>query len=98
MDARFEKLKKEVETDLGRSVDQDEEHELKLLFYFAKGVKLKNQLENESQHISEILADVMADIRRRMERLRKSQHQRRVISAVRDFMSSQQTQSKTRSK
>jgi len=48
MDAQFEKLKQEVETDMGRPLEQTEEIELKGLYYFGKGLKLKNQLENES--------------------------------------------------
>ncbi len=43
MNAVFEKLKKEVEKELGRPIEQDEEIELKALYYFGKGVKLKNQ-------------------------------------------------------
>ena len=83
MNALFEKLKQKVEEDLGRSLEQPEEIELKGLYYFGKGVKLKNQLES--------------DVEARTQQ-GKNQHRRRVISAVKDFMSSQQTQSKTRSK
>jgi len=41
---------------------------------------------NEPQHIRAILPDLMADIESRMDRQRKSQHRRRVISAVGDFL------------
>lgn len=97
MDAEFEKLRQEVESDLGRPLEQSEEIELKALYYFGKGVKLKNQLESKPQHISEILPAVMTDIRGRMERQRKSQHKRRVISAVQDFMGSTSSRMKKRS-
>ena len=66
MDAQLEKLKHEVEADLGRHMDVGEEIELKGLFYFSKGVELKNELESEPVHIKTILPAVMANIRRRM--------------------------------
>lgn len=66
MDAQFEKLRQEVEIELGRPLEQPEEIELKGLFYFAKGVEMKNQLEQR----------------------------RRVISAVRDFMSRRKKRSR----
>ena len=80
MDAQFVKLKQEVETDLGRSLEQHEEIELKALYYFGMAVKLKNQLESEPQHISEILPAVMADIERRMKTNRRKQRQRRILA------------------
>ena len=82
------KLKTEIEADLGRPMDVSEEIETKALFYFAKGVELKNQLEFEPQHIREILPEVMMDIRSRMERQRTSQHRRRIVAAISDLMGS----------
>ena len=79
MDAQFEKLKQEVETEIGRSLEQHEEIELKGLYYFGKGVKLKKQLESEPQQIGEILPAVMADIERRMKTDRRQQRQRRIL-------------------
>lgn len=43
---------------------------------------------SEPQHINEILPAVIANIETRMERHRKKQHRRRVVSAVQDFMGS----------
>ena len=83
--AQLEKLKQEIEADLGRTMDVGEEIETKALFYFAKAVELKNQLEFEAQHIREILPEVMMDIRSRMGRSRKGQHRSRIVAAISDF-------------
>jgi len=66
MDAEFEKVKQEVEAELGRYLKQPEEIELKALYCFGKGITLKNQLESEPQRIGDILPAVMSDIERRM--------------------------------
>jgi hypothetical protein len=87
MDAQYEKLKQEVEADLGRPLEVEEEIEVKALFYFGKGVNLKNELDSKPERIGDICTRVLADIRRRMERQRRIQHRRRVVSAVGDFMS-----------
>ena len=50
MDIEFEILKREVEAELNRPIEQSEEVELKALYYFGKGLKLKNQLESEPEH------------------------------------------------
>lgn len=71
MDNNFEKLKKEIEDELGRPIDQGEEFTIKALYYFGKGMKLKNQVESEPCRLGEILPGVMKNIKRRMERHRK---------------------------
>ena len=97
---QFDKIKQQVEVDLGRPMSLSEEIETKALFYFAKGVELKNQLEFEDMrgpvHIREILPEVMMDIRSRMERQRTSQRRCRVVAAVRDFMGGNVTRSEYR--
>ncbi len=65
-DPQFDRLKQATETELGRAIDADEEHALKMLYYFGKGVKLKAQFESGPVHISEILPGVLSDIERRM--------------------------------
>jgi hypothetical protein len=86
MDAQFEKLKSHVETELDRPIDQAEEIEVKILYFFGKGVKLKQQLESEPEHIGTILSDVMADIKQRMERNKASEHKKKILAVVGDYM------------
>jgi len=81
MDADFEKLKTETETDLGRVIDGDEEHALKLLHYFGKGCKLKAQLNSEPERIGTIASRVMAGIERQ-----RREHRRGVMAATGDFL------------
>lgn len=76
-EGEFEKVRLQIEAKSG-PLSPSDEIECKGLYYFGKGIKLKNQLENESQHISEILPVVMADIERRMKTDREQQLQRRI--------------------
>lgn len=89
MDADFENLKMQTETDLGRSLDRSEEIELKALYYFSKGVKAKNTLESEPERLGNICKRVLGDIQGRMEKhrtkLRLVGRQARVVSAIEDF-------------
>jgi hypothetical protein len=64
-DSDFTRLKIVTERQLGRDLQPDEERVLKALFYFGKGVRLKNQLDNEPVHISKVLPGVMREIDRR---------------------------------
>ena len=80
--ADFEELKTETETDLGRAIDAEEEHALKLLYYFGKGVKLKAQLNSEPERIGEVLPGVMDNIAARMEGQRRQGHRRGVMAAA----------------
>ena len=82
MDVEFEKLKQRTEAELGRPIDTEETQELKMLFYFGQGVKLKTQLESEPARLGDVAKEVLADIKGRMER----QHQSRVVSAVGDYL------------
>lgn len=90
MQAQLEELKQKVEMDLGRPMDVAEEIETKVLFYFAKGVELANQLEAEDMggpvHIKETLPGTMTNIRNRMGRDHKRDRQSRIIEATRDFL------------
>ena len=82
-DADFTRLKIITETELGRPIDADEEHELKLLYYFGKGCKLKAELEAASKpvHIKDILPAVMQDIENRQQQRRSG-----ILRAVGDFL------------
>jgi hypothetical protein len=77
----FEKLKTETETDLGRAIDADEEHALKMLYYFGKGCKLKAQLEAGPEHIGTIASRAMADIERQ-----RREHRSQVVQATAEFL------------
>ena len=87
MDAQLEKLKREIETDLGRPLEVSEEIEMKALYYFGKGLKLKNELESEPELLGDICKRVPEDMRSSMERRRKQGHQSRIIEAVRKYLS-----------
>ena len=91
MDADFEKMKRETETDLGRPIDGEEEHHLKLLHYFGKGVKLKAQLDSEPERIGPIVERRFAELVAQGERQRQ---QGRVVEAVQDFLAGQRNPAK----
>ena len=63
-DADFTRLKIVTERELGRDLQPDEEHTLKALFYFGKGVKLKNQLAGP-ERIGPIAERALAEIAQR---------------------------------
>ena len=86
MDGEFQKLKSEVETNLGRPIDQAEEIELKALYCFGKGVKVKTHLESEPERLGDVCKRVLEDVRQRAERVGKQQRRARVFSAVKGFM------------
>lgn len=85
MDIGFEKLKKGVETELGRPIEQGEEITIRALYFFGKGLKLKNQLDSEPERLGDICKRVLPEIRERMERNQRK-HQVSVFGAVRDFL------------
>ncbi|MBL7186281.1 MAG: hypothetical protein ISS70_08135 [Phycisphaerae bacterium] len=87
MDAQLEKLKQEVEADLGRSMDPSEEIETKALFYFGKGVELKNQLESEPELLGDICKRVLEDMRSSMDRRRKQGRLSRIFEAMKEYLS-----------
>ena len=82
MDILFKKLKQEVEAELGRPIEQAEEIELKSLYYFSRGVKLKNQLESEPEQLGDICKRVLEDMRGRVERRRVSEYKARVLGTT----------------
>lgn len=71
MDTLFEKLKKEVEEELGRPLDQTEEIELKALYFFGKGVKLKSEIETCMERRSLIIDAVGAFLSGKPKRLER---------------------------
>jgi hypothetical protein len=66
-DTDFTRLKIITEADLGRELDADEEHALKMLYYFGKACRLKHDLDSGPQHISEVLPAVISAIKSRSE-------------------------------
>jgi len=92
MDTEFDQLRARVEKDLGVTLDEGEQIVLRGLFYFGKGLKLREKAE--PQRIGEVLPGVMKDIRRRCEQnpnnpdFPPQRHSRtdRVLDAVRGFM------------
>jgi len=98
MDADFEKLKQRTEAELGRPLDHEEEHELKLLFYFGKGVALKNTLDtapSEPECIGPIAERVLADIERRVQQQRRRS---RTVQAMREFFSGKKERPRSQKK
>ena len=61
-DADFLRLKIITEKQLGRALDADEEHTLKMLYYFGKGVKLKTQLDAGPERLGPIAKRTLASI------------------------------------
>ena len=98
MDTDLQRLKQEIETGLGRPMDVGEEVETKALFYFAKGVELKNQLKSEPELLGDICKRVLENICDRMDRQSQDQRRNRIISAVGDFMRSPRSSVKRTSK
>jgi len=85
-DEKFNLLKQEIEAELGlgRPIQQDEEITLKGLYYFGKGLKLRNQLDSEPERLGDICKRVLPEIRERMEQNRRK-HQVSIFGAVKDF-------------
>ena len=102
MDTGFEQLKKEVEAELDRPIEQGEEITMKAMYYFGKGLKLKNQVESEPERLGDICKRVLLEIRKRCEQNPDNKafkpttdtHKQRVVSAVRDFMFSRSSRPK----
>jgi hypothetical protein len=87
MDPQFEKLKQETERELGRAVDSDEEHTLKMLYYFGLGCKLKAEVDatSEPERIGPIAERVFREIETRGEGRRR--RRAGVVQAMRSFFS-----------
>lgn len=98
MDAEFDEVKRAVESEDDQPLEPAEEVQLKALYYFAKGCKLKAQLEarptSVPERIGEVCKRVLEDIRQRMERVRKQRHRAGVFAATRDFLSGKSSRTK----
>lgn len=96
-DEKYLILKNEVEAELGRPIQQDEEIELKGLYYFGRGLKLKNHLESEPERLGDICERVLLEIKQRMEQTRRK-HRTSIFGAVKDFVSGRTSSKRHRAK